>query len=443
MSRRLLASYLALTAGILLALEIPLAIIDARTQRQDLESKVTRDAFVVASLAEDQLQTGKPQPGLQRVALRYRKETGGRVVVIDTRGISIADSHPTFAGERDFSSRPELQDALAGQTVAGMRFSNTLGEHLLYVAVPVASGGVVYGAVRITYPTSTLDRRIARDRVTLVAVAMLVLAGAAAVGLVLARSISGPLRRVEETAVRIGGGELGAVAPEDAGPPEVRRLALELNRTTAKLSALIASQEQFVADASHQLRTPLTALRLRIEANDVESALAEVARMGRLVDELLALARADAAAEAPAALDLAKLARSRAAAWEPLASERDVALRVEVDAPAIVHAGGARAEQIVDNLLANALEVSPPGSTITVRVRGAQLEVVDEGPGLAPADRVRAFDRFWRAGKGAGSGLGLPVARRLAELDGGTVTLDDGPGGGIAAVLRYAVRSGS
>ena len=438
MSKRLLASYLALTAGVLLALEIPLALIDARTQRQDLENAVQRDAFVVASLAEDRLQSGGASAGLNAVVLKYRRETGGRVVVVDRRGRSIADSQPSFPGERNFASRPEIAAALTGKTVSGLRFSRTLGHHLLYVAVPVASAGTVYGAVRITYPTSALDARVNRDRVTLLVVALLVLAWAAAVGLVLAHSISGPLRRVEETAVRVGAGDLAAVAPEDAGPPEVRRLAAELNRTTTKLAALIASQEQFVADASHQLRTPLTALRLRIEAGDDEAALEEVARLGSLVDELLALARADASAEAAAPLDLADLARTRVAAWEPLASERELRLAVEAHEPGTVNAGSARVEQIVDNLLANALEVSRAGSAIIVRVNGTELHVADEGPGLTRDQRERAFDRFWRAGRGPGSGLGLPIARRLAELDGGALELREADTGGIDAVLRYA-----
>ena len=442
MSRRLLASYLALTAGILLALEIPLALIDARTQRQDLESKVQRDAFVIASLAEDQLQTGRVQPGLKRVGLSYAADTGGRVVVVNRRGLSIADSRPTFPGEKNFSTRPEIRQALAGHTVSGIRHSATLGTNLLYVAVPVASGGVVFGAVRITYPTSALDRRVRRDWLTLGVVAVLVLAGAAAVGLVLARSIAGPLRRVEEAAVELGAGNLEAVAPEDAGPPEVRRLAVELNRTAAKLSALIASQEEFVADASHELRTPLTALRLRIEAGDQAGALAEVSRLGRLVDELLALARADAASEPSFAFDLGELARSRVAAWEPLASERGVALTFEPNGVGVVDAGRGRAEQIVDNLLSNALEASARGGRIVVSADARELHVVDDGPGLTADQRRRAFDRFWRARRGIGSGLGLPIARRLAELDGGDVELHDAATGGVDAVLRYpAARS--
>jgi len=459
-SKRLLASYLALTAGVLLALEIPLALIDARTQRQDLENAVQRDAFVVASLAEDRLQSGGASAGLNAVVLKYRRETGGRVVVVDRRGRSIADSQPSFPGERNFASRPEIAAALTGKTVSGLRFSRTLGHHLLYVAVPVASAGTVYGAVRITYPTSALDARVNRDRVTLLVVALLVLAWAAAVGLVLAHSISGPLRRVEETAVRVGAGDLAAVAPEDAGPPEVRRLAAELNRTTTKLAALIASQEQFVADASHQLRTPLAALRLRLEnlesevnpaaADDVEGARAEVERLTRLVDGLLTLARAQRHAPAPVDVDVGEVLAGRRDAWLAFAGERGVTLVADDAAGLSARATPERLEQVLDNLLNNALEVAPSGTTVTLRAGAArgrvEVRVRDAGPGMTAGERARAFDRFWRGaatpGDNGGFGLGLAIVRQLISADGGTVELESPPGGGLEAVLTLRAGAG-
>jgi signal transduction histidine kinase len=435
-SRRLLVSYLALTVVVLVALEVPLAIVNARTERQDLTAKVERDAYAAASLAEDTLQTGTRSAALQKLAVSYLGRTGGRIVIVDRTGRSIADSRPTVPGERLFGSRPEIVTALNGRTVAGTRFSETLNGRLLYVAVPVASAGRVFGAVRITYPTSTLDHRVNRYRISLAAVGLIVLAAAAAVGLLLARSFAQPLRRLEAVAARVGGGELTARAREDDGPPEVRHLAGELNRTTAKLGALLTSQEQFVADASHELRTPLTALRLQLENGETDAALGEAERLGRLVDELLALARIDASAAAAEDVDLGEVAGRRLELWEPLAAEHGVRLASYEDG-AVVRAGAARVEQVLDNLLSNAIDASPPGGAITIAANGAELHVIDEGPGLTDEQRARAFDRFWRAGTGPGSGLGLAIAKRMVEVDGGEIVLRPAPTGGVDAVVRY------
>ena len=223
MTRRLLASYLALTVVVLVALEVPLAIVNARNEQQDLTAKVERDAFVHASYAEDTLQSGSGgvTTHLMAIVKAYQKATGGRVVIVNDEGISIADSHPTVPDEGSFLSRPEIAAALHGHTVTGIRRSDTLDTKLLYVAVPVASGGQVFGAVRITYPTSALDHRINRYRLALAAVALIVLAVAALIGFLLARSIARPIRRLEDVAASVGGGELSARASETRRP--VRR----------------------------------------------------------------------------------------------------------------------------------------------------------------------------------------------------------------------------
>jgi signal transduction histidine kinase len=435
-SRRLLASYLALTFVVLVALEVPLAVVNTRNERQDLTAKVERDAFAAASLSEDALQSGTTAPELQKLALRYRHDTGGRLVIVDRRGQSLADSHPTTRGERNFASRPEIKAALRGSVSTGIRPSETLHQNLLYVAVPVASSGAVFGAVRITYPTSTLDHRVARYRLALLAVGLIVLGAAALVGALLSRSFTRPLRRLEAVSARVGSGELAARASERDGPPEIRRLAAELNRTTAKLAALLTSQEQFVADASHELRTPLTALRLRLENEDTAAALVEVERLSRLVDELLALARADGADGTAEQVLLDEVVNQRIELWEPLAAERGVRLVAAGDGGR-VRAGRARVEEVLDNLLSNAIDASGDGTTVMVAAHGTELHVIDEGPGLSAEQRLRAFDRFWRASVTPGSGLGLAIARRLVELDGGTIELAEAPSGGIDAVVRY------
>ena len=183
----------------------------------------------------------------------------------------------------------------------------------------------------------------------------------------------------------------------------MRRLARELNQTTAKLASLITSQEQFVADASHELRTPLTALRLRVENGDTDAALGEIERLARLVDELLALARADASGEVPEPLHLDDVVARRVELWAPYASEHGVTLR-PLGGGSVVRAAPGRIEQVLDNLLANAIDASPAGSTVTVAASRDELHVSDEGPGLSGEQRARAFDRFWRASASPGSG---------------------------------------
>jgi signal transduction histidine kinase len=360
-------------------------------------------------------------------------------VIVDSAGKTVVDSSGLApAGSTAFAREPEIVAALNGLTVTGIRSSGD-APHGLYVAVPAQSAGRIFGAVRITYPTSALDHRIKRYRVALVAVALVVLGVAALIGLLLARSIARPLRRLESVAARVGAGELSARAAENDGPTDVRRLAREFNRTTAKLSTLLRSQEQFVADASHELRTPLTALRLQLENGETDAALVEVERLAGLVDELLELARADASTGTTGDLPLGDVVGRRVDLWSALADERGVTLEAHGDG-ATVRAREGRVEQVLDNLLSNALDASPPGTTIVVAVRDGLLHVIDEGEGLSSEQRDRAFDRFWRASKAPGSGLGLSIARRLVELDGGTIELRGASTGGVDAVVRYPTR---
>jgi signal transduction histidine kinase len=453
MSRRILLSYLSLTIFALAVLVVPLGVSFQRNERHDLTAKVERDAVALASLAEDTLQGtpgGVDLAGLETIADRYERDTGGRVVIVDAQGTGVVDTDPPAPGPRSFASRPEIAQALQGAVATGVRSSSTLGTDLLYVAVPVASGGVVHGAVRITYPMSAVESRITRYWLILAAIAAVVLAVVGVVGLWLARWVSRPLADVERAAAAVGAGDLSARAATDEGPPEVRALAESFNETVARLDELVRSREAFVADASHQLRTPLAALRLRLEnlerdvaaggRDDLEAALGEVARLSRLVDGLLELARTDSTTAAPEPLLAADLVGERIDAWAALADEQDVALTAAAEPGLRLRATPGKLEQVLDNLLANALEVAPPGTSITVSARRAgswsELHVADQGPGMAPEERERAFDRFWRANPAeGGSGLGLAIVERLVASDGGRVELREAPGGGLDAVV--------
>ena len=450
MSRRLLLSYLTLAVVVLALLEIPLGVSYARNERRNLSANVERDAVALASLAEDTLERGAAAPpSLTTLARRYQADTGGRVVVVDARGRAIVDSGSQDLGS-NFSTRPEVASALGGAVATGVRHSQTLGTDLLYVAVPAASGGVVHGAVRITYPTSAVDARARRYWLILAVIAAVVLAVAVALAVGFARWIVRPLTRVDEAAGAVAEGDLDVRVPL-TGPPELRRLAASFNDMVVKLDALVGSQEQFVADASHQLRTPLTALRLRLEnlaredetarADELERALEELERLSALVDGLLTLARADRAPSAPADLDVAAAVEERVAAWTALAEEHGVRLEARVAERPYARITPGRIEQVLDNLLANALDVAPPGSSVDVDAARAdgwvEIRVQDRGPGMSDDEIERAFDRFWRAGSGEdGFGLGLPIVQRLVRADGGDVELRSRAGGGLECLVR-------
>jgi signal transduction histidine kinase len=449
-TRRLLLGYIGLTLFVLVVLEVPLGIQNGRTERRALEAKVEHDATNLASIAQTAVHTRSTAQlrAIASIAYRYSTDTGGRVLLVQRNGVAFVDTSPAGSTRETFASRPEIAAALRGQVAQGVRYSSSLHEHLLYVAVPVAAGGVVEGAVRITYPTSAVDARITHYWLILLAIAAFVLALAAAAGTRLAAFLIRPLRELERAAGAVGDGDLATRALVENGPPEVRSLAAVFNETVARLEQLLQSQSEFVADASHQLRTPLTALRLRLEnlerdlaepgRRDLEGALDELERLARLVEGLLVLARADANDAPPGLVDLSEVVPERASAWAARADDLDVLLVAEATDGGTVRVSREGLCQVLDNLIENALEASPARGTVTVMATESELRVRDEGPGLSPEQREHAFDRFWRARAGAGSGLGLAIVRRLVDADGGYVELRPAPGGGLEAVVRFA-----
>jgi signal transduction histidine kinase len=453
MRTRLLLVLVGVVALVLAVHDLPLAAHLDRVERDRLVTKLERDAFILAGRLEEGLEDGTAadQVALQALVTRYGAEEEVRVVVVDADATAVVGTEAD-AGE-DFSNRPEIDTALDGRPTTGERESVTLGEGLFFVAVPVLSGDDVVGAVRLSAPERVVDDRAA-DRVRglfVVAINSLLIATGAA--LILSWSVTRPLARLRATTLRLADGDLSARAATDDGPPEVRDLAGAFNRTADRLEDLIDRQKSFAGTASHQLRTPLTALRLRLEqlaervgddevaSRRVGDAIGEADRLHRMIEGLLLLSRAEQAGTAIRAVDLGALAEERVAHWSPLAAERDVRLVADVAERVEAQALPGAVEQIVDNLVDNALEVSPAAATVTVAVRPsgatAELHVVDEGPGLSAEDRERAFDRFWRAADSApgGSGLGLSIVRQLAVASGGEASLREAVGGGIDATV--------
>lgn len=448
MRRRLLASYLTITVVTLLLLVIPLGRTFASRERDRLLRDIEQDATVIAGLSEDSLEAGS-LPDITPTLRDYAIDPGGRIVVVDRTGHSVADSDTGSPLGTSFVNRPEIASAIQGQRAEGRRHSSTLNADLLYVAVPVASSGVVHGAVRITYPSSTLDDRVRSMWLGLGVLAAVAAAAVTLVGLALAGLVTRPVDRLKDAARQIADGDLSARAPTDTGAPELRELALVFNETASRQQELLEAQRDFVGDASHQLRTPLAAIRLQLEnieavvPIDVQPAIAavraEAARLGRISEGLLALTRtSERIGTQP--IDLGRILADRDVVWKPIADDAGVRL-ITTSTPLWVESAPGALEQILDNLIDNALEIAPEGSEIRVGATSlehrVELHVTDQGPGLSEEQRHRAFDRFWRGPSAApgGTGLGLAIVARLAAQCGGTAELRAASDGGVDAVI--------
>lgn len=450
MTRRLVSSYVAVTVLVLAALALPLGHIFTDRERDRLLRDVEHDAVVVASLVEDALERGTA-PSVDQLLADYARDTGGRIVVVDSRGRSLADSDPDAATGDDFSNRSEIATALAGRRAEGTRYSKTAGGNLVFVAIPVTSSANVFGAVRITYPAATLVERVHNLWLAIAALGALAILLSGIVGFGLARLVTRPVAVLTLAAHRIADGDLSARAPTDLGAPELRSLATAFNHSAERVQTLLASQQAFVADASHQLRTPLAALRLQLEnvearapvalQPDLAAARAETARLTQMSESLLELARAPASAGSLQPTELVGAVCGRVEAWSAAANELAVRFQFVGPSAAWTLATPGALDQMLDNLFDNALVAAPAGSIVDVSVvvgsETTEVHVADRGHGLTDEQRTQAFARFWRgpdAGPG-GTGLGLAIVEQLARACGGNAELRSRDGGGTDAVV--------
>jgi signal transduction histidine kinase len=268
---------------------------------------------------------------------------------------------------------------------------------------------------------------------------------------VLAGSLAGPLRALARTARRVEEGELDARA-DITGAREQREVALAFNDMTDRLAQALESQREFVGNASHQLRTPLTGLRLRLEAaglkttdpaveHELRLAEAEVERLTRLLNALLTLAREGDRPALRAPVSLRRVAEAAFERWQPRAEGTGHRLELEGAEEPFVRAGEEDVAIVLDNLIENALVYSPPGTTVTITWSGeGRLAVLDEGPGIQPGEERHLFERF-RRGRAdrPGTGLGLAIVETLARRWGGSASIATRAAGGARAEVVFPV----
>ncbi|WP_433796785.1 sensor histidine kinase [Actinoplanes sp. CA-252034] len=441
--RRLLLTYLSLTLVVLAGLAWPFGYVYQRGEQQHALAQLEHDAETLAAFIDTALRTDH---GSQTVSLVHdaARRWNASIDLADADGRTVATTRP------DGIPAPDLSRVLADHTpvISGIEGGR------MTVAVPVHPGRPGQGALQVSVPSAALTARIHQFHLVLGGVSVVVLICAALLAVALARWIGRPVRELERATRSLADGATTA-ASTTTGPPELRRLAVTFNTTAVRLQQLIDAQQSFVGHASHQLKTPLTALRLRLEnlepdvtgggEANLRAALHEADRLATLVDTLLAMTRSGHSTVPAEPAAIGDTVAERAAVWAPVAQDRGVSLSVSGPDDLTARVIPGALEQILDNLLANALDVAPPGSTVTICWDSdgttVELHVIDAGPGLTRTDRDLALQPFWRA-PGAprgGTGLGLALVRKLAEAGGGRTRLDAAEPTGIDAVVALPV----
>ena len=308
-------------------------------------------------------------------------------------------------------------------------------------------------ALQIARPLTEVDQALARIRLLFLVISLVAVAGAATLGLLVSRTTLRPVKQLTEDAERIATTLDLRDRTDQSRSDELGRLARAFNTMLDALTGSISAQRQLVADASHELRTPITTIRTNLEvielhdempADDRRRILAEATEelreMTHLIDELVELAHGDAQtlSTEPARLDL--IAEDAVAA-----AARRSSLDIRLDAsPTVVEAAPAALSRAISNLLDNAIKWSPPNAPVEVTVKDGTLSVRDHGPGVDAADLPHVFDRFYRATTARtlpGSGLGLAIVRQVAEAHGGTITAEAAIGGGTLFTLCLPTRN--
>ena len=450
---QLLGAFAYVLVLILVGLEVPLALNLARRIDAEVKNGAAAQAFVVSAGASGRM---GDRVELRDLVRRSGRQLGARVIVVGPlpAGRLLADSTLPSPPRTSFAtaSRPEIRTALRGIRAQGVRHSDTLGEDLLYTAVPVTNNGEVVGAVRVTQSLDAVHARVRRGVLALIAIGCFALAVGLALAWLLASSLSRPLRNLAATARRVEAGDLAARA-EVKGAREQQEVSAAFNDMAGRLEAVLAAQREFVANASHQLRTPLTGLRLRLEsasrkagpetAPELEAAEREVERLARLLTSLLTLAREGDKPADGRPVSLARAAERAHDRWAVTAEQggRELEL-LGGDGDATISASEEDLAILLDNLIENALRYSPSRVAVDWGRDGSRawVAVIDEGPGLAAGEETRVFDRFARGSAGSerpGTGLGLAIVQTLAHRWRGTASLTNRLEGGTRAEVRF------
>ena len=378
------------------------------------------------------------------------------IQIVDLDGRIIA--HSANLGTARLPTSAQLREKLR----AGERVGETLhdfgDEPVRLLSVPVEIGNHAY-AIQVATSLADADATVRLARVLFLVVSAGILGAVVLTGAMLARTVLRPIDQIVRRARMIGESVLAERLPHPGTGDEMARLVETLNDMLARIERSFDAQRRFTADASHELRSPLSRLRAELELmlrrprereeyeDALRSCLSEVERLSHLTGELLMLARLDAGGprETPAAVDLVSILHEVVKRLGPEALRRNVALVMDLPVEVSVNVASAALSHVVANVLDNAVKFSPLGGEVRVSVAiedsAAVVVVSDAGPGILEEEVPRVFERFYRGSaarqmEAPGVGLGLAICRALVEGQGGKISVDTAHGTGATFRIR-------
>jgi signal transduction histidine kinase len=421
MRLRVILLVVATSSLVLVSFLVPLALVLRSFAANEAVSKATAQAQTLAPLVTE-LRTDM----LSGTVDRMNAEDGGSLTTVFLPGgQKIGQQAPVTA--------TVVKAAARGQSFTSV---GPAGAEVL-----AAVGGLPHGSavIRIFVPNALLRQGVARAWLLLVGLGLGLLAVSVVVADQLARSLVRPIAALAQASDLLATGDLTARATV-AGPPEVRRAGSGLNRLAARIGDLLAHERETVADLSHRLRTPLTALRIDAESlrdvDEMTQLTADVDAVERTVNEIIRAARRPSGGGVGALCDASMVINERAAFWQPLAEDQERPMMVEVAAgPVLVNVSSDDLAACTDVLLENVFSHTAEGAAFTVRLSrraggGAWLVIADDGPGFPDADPTERG-----RSSGGSTGLGLDIARRIAEASGGSLMIGRSTSGGGAVTV--------
>ncbi len=468
-----LASRLALTYVSLVALSVGGLILWTGVQLQQAtfdqeEHNLEIQAQLVANALRDTFvenEDSAPTQSLTTLVRAYAEESRltsndapTRITVVDKKMRVLASSDERVTAGRE-DNHPEFVAARAGYEQHDVRWDEYANEERVFVASPIRGEDGDIAFVQLSMSTLPIYAAIRQMWLGLLGAGALILALTAGVSFILARGIARPVQRLTNASEQVARGQLESrVTPE--GPDEIERLGRAFNRMTDRLQELITREQEFAANAAHELRSPLTSLRLRLEllqntartnpeitARYLQQTEQEVTQLQLVVDQLLTLAALDEGIRAArTSFDPAPLLYDLADSLSPLVQNAQVHFQVQVpEHLPHIYANAEQLRMAIRNLLDNALKYTPPQGTVTLsaQAQNAQVEIAvhDTGSGIPPEALAHLFERFYRTTNARsqrvrGSGLGLALTRSIVESNGGQIGVTSKLGEGSVFTIR-------